>query len=54
MVKGRCCIYGGQYVPETLMNAVGELARLFERWRSDQIFIDEYNFTKKITEVLEK
>jgi tryptophan synthase beta chain len=34
-------IHGGQYVPETLMSAVLELARLYERWRCDPGFIAE-------------
>ncbi|MCL2052081.1 MAG: tryptophan synthase subunit beta [Lachnospiraceae bacterium] len=35
--------YGGQYVPETLMNAVNELAQAYERWRGDPTFIKEYH-----------
>jgi tryptophan synthase beta chain len=35
-------IHGGQYVPETLMNAVQELARSYERWRRDREFTAEF------------
>ena len=31
MGKGRFGIHGGQYVPETLMNAVNELEEAYER-----------------------
>jgi len=41
MENGRFGIYGGQYVPETLMSAVRELARSFERWRDDPEFQTE-------------
>ncbi|MCL2033307.1 MAG: tryptophan synthase subunit beta [Oscillospiraceae bacterium] len=41
MAKGRFGIYGGQYVPEILMNAVGDLVRSYERWRKDPEFIRE-------------
>jgi tryptophan synthase beta chain len=34
-------IYGGQYIPETLMSAVMELARYYERWRSNPEFVTE-------------
>ncbi|MCL2747723.1 MAG: tryptophan synthase subunit beta [Oscillospiraceae bacterium] len=43
MANGRFGIYGGQYVPETLMGAVQELARSYERWRRDPGFTDELN-----------
>jgi len=43
MAKGRFGIYGGQYVPETLMSAVVDLALSYERWHNDQTFINEYN-----------
>ena len=41
MAKGRFGIYGGQYIPETLMNAVLELEQAYERWRRDPEFIAE-------------
>jgi len=41
MAEGRFGIHGGQYVPETLMNAVLELTRSYERWQSDPEFTDE-------------
>ncbi|MCL2080867.1 MAG: tryptophan synthase subunit beta [Oscillospiraceae bacterium] len=41
MTNGRFGPYGGQYVPETLMSAVQELARSYERWRNDPGFAGE-------------
>ena len=43
MTNGRFGIYGGQYIPETLMSAVLELEREYERWRHDLDFVDELN-----------
>ncbi|MCL2079297.1 MAG: tryptophan synthase subunit beta [Oscillospiraceae bacterium] len=43
MENGRFGAYGGQYIPETLMSAVLELARAYERWRSDEGFVSEYS-----------
>ena len=43
MENGRFGIYGGQYIPETLMSAVRELALSFERWRDDPEFNNELN-----------
>ena len=40
-MEGRFGPYGGQYIPETLMNAVQELARAYERWRGDPAFTHE-------------
>ena len=36
--KGRFGIHGGQYIPETLMNAVIELEEAYERWKDDPEF----------------
>ncbi|MBQ6517077.1 MAG: tryptophan synthase subunit beta [Anaerolineaceae bacterium] len=36
--KGRFGIYGGQYIPETLMNAVIELEEAYERFKNDKLF----------------
>jgi len=41
MSKGRFGIYGGQYVPETLMNALIELEEGYYRCKSDPEFIEE-------------
>jgi tryptophan synthase beta chain len=41
MHNGRFGIFGGQYIPETLMNAVFELERAYERWRNDDGFVTE-------------
>ena len=35
MSKGRFGGYGGQYVPETLMNAVNELEEAYEMYKND-------------------
>ena len=39
--KGRFGIYGGQYIPETLMNAVIELENAYEKFKNDKNFNDE-------------
>ena len=36
--NGRFGIYGGQYIPETLMNAVIELEAAYNRFKDDEIF----------------
>ena len=41
MTKGRFGIHGGQYIPETLMNAVLELERAYEYYKNDKVFWDE-------------
>ncbi|WP_073279385.1 tryptophan synthase subunit beta [Anaerocolumna jejuensis] len=41
MKKGRFLEYGGQYVPETLMNAVNELEAAYEHYKKDPDFIAE-------------
>ena len=38
MTKGRYGIHGGQYVPETLMNAVLELQEAYEHYKNDPDF----------------
>ena len=38
MSKGRFGEYGGQYVPETVMNAVSELEEAYLRYRDDPVF----------------
>ena len=39
--KGRFGIHGGQYIPETLMNAIIELEEAYERFKNDPDFIRE-------------
>lgn len=39
--KGRFGIHGGQYVPETLMNAVNELEEAYQHFKNDPEFIAE-------------
>ncbi|WP_417019147.1 tryptophan synthase subunit beta [Anaerotruncus massiliensis (ex Liu et al. 2021)] len=41
MSKGRFGIHGGQYIPETLMNAVIELEEAYARWKDDPGFVSE-------------
>lgn len=40
-MKGRFGIYGGQYIPETLMNAVIELENAYEKYKNDSNFNSE-------------
>lgn len=44
MRKGRYDEFGGQYVGETLMNALIELDNAFEKYKDDKDFLDELNF----------
>ena len=41
MSKGRFGIHGGQYIPETLMNAVLELEEAYNRYKEDPQFQQE-------------
>lgn len=41
MKKGRFGEYGGQYIPETLMNAVSELETAYEHFKNDPEFLKE-------------
>jgi len=43
MSEGRFGIHGGQYIPETLMNAVIELEDAYNRFKKDPEFIAELN-----------
>ncbi len=38
MSKGRFGIHGGQYIPETLMNAVIELEEAYDHYKNDPEF----------------
>lgn len=42
MQQGRFGVHGGQYIPETLMNAVIELERAYEHYRKDPDFVREF------------
>jgi len=42
--KGRYGIFGGQYIPETLMNEVIELEKAYEFYKKDEKFNKELNF----------
>lgn len=41
MSKGRFGVHGGQYIPETLMNAVIELEAAYEKYKNDPEFVAE-------------
>lgn len=41
MSKGRFGVHGGQYVPETLMNAIIELEEAYEHYKKDEAFNKE-------------
>ncbi|WFR55146.1 tryptophan synthase subunit beta [Anaerocolumna sp. AGMB13025] len=41
MKKGRFGEYGGQYIPETLMNAVQEVEKAYEFYKNDPQFVKE-------------
>ncbi|SHE86362.1 tryptophan synthase beta chain [Thermoanaerobacter uzonensis DSM 18761] len=43
-MNGRFGRFGGQYVPETLMNALIELEREFEKAKQDKDFMEEYRY----------
>ena len=42
MLKGRFGIHGGQFIPETLMNAVNELEESYNKYKDDPEFIAEF------------
>ena len=44
MSKDNFGIYGGQYIPETLMNAVIELEKAYDFYKNDKNFQDELAF----------
>lgn len=46
-MKGRFGQFGGQYIPETVMNAVMELETEFEKAIKDKSFLDEYHYYLK-------
>lgn len=47
MSKGRFGIFGGQYIPETLMNEVIQLENSYEKYRNDEKFRSELDFLLK-------
>jgi tryptophan synthase beta chain len=44
MSKGKFGIYGGQFIPETLMNAVSELETAYNNFKNDKQFNDELKY----------
>ena len=53
MTKGRFGIHGGQYIPETLMNAVLELEKAYDFYKNDGIFSGLVNLFNNSEEVRE-
>ena len=51
MTKGRYGIHGGQYIPETLMNAVFELEEAYNHYKNDKEF-DEKLYRKLIKQIV--
>ena len=55
-MEGKFGEFGGQYVPETLMNAVQELDKAYNHFKNDPEFIKEldrnYNITDGILRTL--
>jgi tryptophan synthase beta chain len=45
--KGRFGVFGGQYAPETLMNALIELEEAYTRYKNEEAFIRELDFYYK-------
>ncbi len=43
MSNGRFGIHGGQYIPETLMNAVIELEQAYRKYKDDADFVNEFH-----------
>ena len=43
MSNGRFGIHGGQYIPETLMNAVIELEQAYRKYKDDPDFVNEFH-----------
>ncbi|MBQ9519429.1 MAG: tryptophan synthase subunit beta, partial [Firmicutes bacterium] len=43
MSKGRFGEFGGQYIPETLMNQLYELEEAYNFYKNDKAFNDELN-----------
>lgn len=41
MSKGRFGVHGGQYIPETLMNAMNELEEAYKKYKDDPEFVNE-------------
>lgn len=46
-MKGKYGDFGGQFVPETCMNAIYELEEAYEKYKNDKDFLDELSFYKK-------
>ncbi len=44
--KGRFGVHGGQYIPETLMNAIIELENAYNHYK------DDIEFNKELTQLL--
>ena len=49
---GRYGMFGGQYVPETVMNAVHELEAAYEEAKADPTFWEEYRTLCRIMQTV--
>ncbi|MDR2842132.1 MAG: tryptophan synthase subunit beta, partial [Spirochaetaceae bacterium] len=47
MKKGRFGDFGGQYIPETLMNEIINLERAYEHYKNDKDFVSELDYLLK-------
>ncbi len=47
MSNGKFGVHGGQFVPETLMNAVNELEKAYNYYKQDEQFIRELDFLNR-------
>ncbi|MDD5796137.1 MAG: tryptophan synthase subunit beta [Oscillospiraceae bacterium] len=47
MSKGKFGVHGGQFIPETLMNAVNELEEAYNYYKNDPEFLQELDFLLK-------
>ena len=54
MSKGRFGVHGGQYMPETLMNAVIELEEAYNFYKNDPEFNRELEECKRKVDELKK
>ena len=49
--NGRFGEYGGQYIPETLMNAVQEVEKAYEFYKNDPQFVKELDDLYKVISI---
>ena len=54
MAKGRYGDFGGQYIPETLMNEIHKLEDAYEFYKNDKQFNDEMTLSGSKVETIER